>query len=131
MHALDQIVQFLAAVSRRPLDAAPYRDRRGAVRLVQRVPAWTDLVDLGFTEVRGCAVGSPQVSRRLLIGLDDLALLAPEERRAPCSATGRCSRRPSRAVPRRPRTGRSRCGRTDRGSADAPRSYVPPHGMRW
>ncbi|MEU0075805.1 DUF2254 domain-containing protein [Streptomyces sp. NPDC006332] len=83
VQALDRIVQFLAAVSRRPLDASVYRDRRGELRLVQPVPGWTDLVDLGFTEIRGCAVGNPQVTRRLLAGVDDLALLAPEERRAP------------------------------------------------
>jgi len=83
VQSLDRIVQFLAAVSRRPLDASVYRDRRGAVRLVQPVPGWTDLVDLGFTEIRGCALGNPQVTRRLLAGLDDLALLAPEEQRQP------------------------------------------------
>jgi uncharacterized membrane protein len=83
VQALDRIVQFLAALSRRPLDAALHRDRAGAVRLVQPVPGWTELVDLGFTEVRVCAVGSPQVSRRMLAGLDDLLLLAPPERRKP------------------------------------------------
>ena len=83
VQALDRVVQFLGALSRRPLDAALHRDRAGAVRLVQPVPDWTELVDLGFTEVRGCAVGSPQVSRRMLAGLDDLLLLAPPERRAP------------------------------------------------
>ncbi|MFF7718400.1 DUF2254 domain-containing protein [Streptomyces luteogriseus] len=83
VQALDRVVQFLAALSRRPLDAALHRDRAGAVRLVQPVPDWTELVDLGFTEVRGCAVGSPQVCRRMLAGLDDLLLLAPPERREP------------------------------------------------
>ncbi|MZF84326.1 DUF2254 domain-containing protein [Streptomyces sp. SID5643] len=83
VQALDRVVQFLAALSRRPLDAALHRDRAGAVRLVQPVPDWTELVDLGFAEVRGCAVGSPQISRRLLAGLDDLLLLAPPERREP------------------------------------------------
>ncbi|MDQ0752611.1 putative membrane protein [Streptomyces africanus] len=83
VQALDRIVQFLAALSRRPLDAALHRDRGGTVRLVQPVPGWTELVDLGFTEVRGCAVGSPQVSRRMLAGLDDLLLLVPPERREP------------------------------------------------
>ncbi|MEU0193368.1 DUF2254 domain-containing protein [Streptomyces afghaniensis] len=83
VQALDRIVQFLAALSRRPLDAALHRDRGGAVRLVQPVPGWTELVDLGFTEVRGCAIGSPQVSRRMLAGLDDLLLLVPPERREP------------------------------------------------
>ncbi|MGW6731564.1 DUF2254 domain-containing protein [Streptomyces sp. NPDC055013] len=85
VQALDRVVQFLAALSRRPLDAALHRDRRGVVRLVQPVPGWTELVDLGFTEVRGCAVGSPQVSRRMLAGLDDLLLLAPPERGEPLS----------------------------------------------
>ncbi|MFD5001939.1 DUF2254 domain-containing protein [Streptomyces mutabilis] len=83
VQALDRIVQILAALSRRPLDAAVHRDRRGAVRLVQPVPGWTELVDLGFAEVRACAVGSPQVTRRMLAGLDDLLLLAPPERREP------------------------------------------------
>ncbi|QWB21979.1 MULTISPECIES: DUF2254 domain-containing protein [Streptomyces] len=83
VQALDRIIQFLASLSRRPLDAALHRDRAGAVRLVQPVPGWTELVDLGFTEVRGCAVGSPQVSRRMLAGLDDLLLLVPAERREP------------------------------------------------
>ncbi|MFE6194282.1 DUF2254 domain-containing protein [Streptomyces sp. NPDC057838] len=83
VQALDRIVQFLAAMSRHPLDSALHRDRGGAVRLVQPVPGWTELVDLGFTEVRGCAAGSPQVCRRLLAGLDDLLLLAPPERREP------------------------------------------------
>ncbi|MEU1315768.1 DUF2254 domain-containing protein [Streptomyces tibetensis] len=83
VQALDRVVQFLAALSRRPLDAALHRDRAGAVRLVQPVPGWTELVDLGFTETRGCAIGSPQISRRMLAGLDDLLLLAPPERREP------------------------------------------------
>ncbi|CAL9643625.1 DUF2254 domain-containing protein [Streptomyces sp. enrichment culture] len=83
VQALDRVVQILATLSRRPLDAVPHRDRRGSVRLVQPVPGWTELVDLGFAEVRACAVGSPQVTRRLLAGLDDLLLLVPPERRGP------------------------------------------------
>ncbi|MER7199013.1 hypothetical protein CG723_03205 [Streptomyces sp. CB01635] len=83
VQALDRIVQFLAAVANRPLDSLRYTDRGGVVRLVQPVPGWEALVDLGFTEIRGCAAGSPQVSRRMLAGLDDLLLLAPEERREP------------------------------------------------
>lgn len=83
VQALDRVVQILATLARRPLDAALHRDRRGAVRLVQPVPGWAELVDLGFAEVRACSVGSPQVTRRLLAGLDDLLLLVPPERRAP------------------------------------------------
>ncbi|MFC8661728.1 DUF2254 domain-containing protein [Streptomyces sp. NPDC057199] len=83
VQAVDRIVQFLSSVARRPLGALLHRDRRGAVRLVQPVPGWTELVDLGFTEIRGCAVSSPQVTRRLLAGLDDLLAAVPEDRRAP------------------------------------------------
>ncbi|MGH4028880.1 DUF2254 domain-containing protein [Actinomycetota bacterium Odt1-20B] len=83
VQALDRIVQFLASLAPYPLGALPHRDRQGVVRLVQPVPGWTELVDLGFAEIRGCAVGSPQVTRRMLAGLDDLLLLAPQERRAP------------------------------------------------
>ncbi|WP_106977718.1 DUF2254 domain-containing protein [Streptomyces violaceorubidus] len=83
VQALDRVVQILASLARRPLDAALHRDRRGVVRLVQPVPGWAELVDLGFAEVRACAAGSPQVTRRLLAGLDDLLRLAPPERRAP------------------------------------------------
>ncbi|WP_217253934.1 DUF2254 domain-containing protein [Streptomyces sp. AC602_WCS936] len=83
VQALDRIVQILASLSRRPLDAVVHRDRRGAVRLVQPVPGWAELVDLGFTEIRSCGVGNAQVTRRILAGLDDLLLLAPPERREP------------------------------------------------
>lgn len=50
---------------------------------MQPVPGWTELVDLGFAEIRSCAVGSPQVTRRLIAGLDDLAGIAPADRREP------------------------------------------------
>lgn len=83
VQCLDRMVQFLAVAVRLPLGPLHHRDRRGAVRLVQEVPGWSDLVDLAFEEIRGCAAGSPQVTRRLLAGLDDLLVLAAEERRKP------------------------------------------------
>ncbi len=83
VQSLDRIVQFLASIAPYPLGALGHRDRRGDLRLVQSVPDWTALVDLGFAEIRGCAIGNPQVTRRMLAGLDDLLLLAPEERREP------------------------------------------------
>lgn len=83
VQALDRIIQILASVAGHPLGALRHRDRRGAVRMVQPVPDWTALVDLGFAEIRGCAVGNPQVTRRMLAGLDDLLRLAPEDRRRP------------------------------------------------
>ncbi|MFJ2743443.1 DUF2254 domain-containing protein [Streptomyces sp. NPDC087440] len=81
VQALDRIVQFLAVAADLPLGALRHRDGQGRVRLVQDVPTWTDLVDLGLTEIRGVVAGNPQVSRRMVAGLDDLLLLAPAERR--------------------------------------------------
>src|SRR5690606_41224568 len=83
MQALYRVVQLLAVLSRRPLDVSLHRDRAGAVRLVQPLPGWEALVDLGFAEVRGHSAGSPQVTRRMLAGLDDLLLLVPPERCEP------------------------------------------------
>ncbi|RLV10203.1 hypothetical protein CTZ27_02965 [Streptomyces griseocarneus] len=83
VQCLDRIVQVLAGVVGRPLGVLQHCDRQGAVRLVQDLPGWPDLVDLGFTEIRGCATAAPQVTRRLMAALEDLTALAPPERRAP------------------------------------------------
>ncbi|APS18161.1 hypothetical protein TK78_03780 [Streptomyces sp. Tue 6075] len=81
VQCLDRIVQFLAAVAHLPLGTVHHQDRAGRVRLVQDGPGWDDLVDLAFEEIRWCVAGSPQVSRRLMAGLDDLLLIVPEDRR--------------------------------------------------
>ncbi|WP_431788989.1 DUF2254 domain-containing protein [Streptomyces sp. G9] len=81
VQCLDRIVQFLAAVAHLPLGTVHHRDRAGRVRLVQDGPGWDDLVDLAFEEIRWCLTGSPQVSRRLMAGLDDLLLIVPGDRR--------------------------------------------------
>ncbi|MEU1125732.1 DUF2254 domain-containing protein, partial [Streptomyces sp. NPDC005899] len=83
VQCLDRIVQCLATVVHHPLGPVHHRDRRGEVRLVRDGPGWTDVVDLAFEEIRWCATGSPQVTRRLLAGIDDLLRLAPDGRRAP------------------------------------------------
>ncbi|MFI6686773.1 DUF2254 domain-containing protein [Streptomyces sp. NPDC050485] len=83
VQCLDRIVQLLTALADRPLGAVAHRDGRGEVRLVQDVPDWADLVDLSFAEIRLFAVGSPQVTRRIVAGLNDLLQLAPEDRREP------------------------------------------------
>ncbi|WGP13694.1 DUF2254 domain-containing protein [Streptomyces sp. SH5] len=83
VQCLDRIVQFLAAVAHLPLGTVYHWDRAGRVRLVQEGPGWDDLVDLAFEEIRWCLAGGPQVSRRLMAGLDDLLLIVPEDRRKP------------------------------------------------
>ncbi|MGW7411306.1 DUF2254 domain-containing protein [Streptomyces sp. NPDC054863] len=81
VQALDRIVQFLSVAVELPLGALRHRDADGAVRFVQDVPGWAPLVDLGLSEIRGAVVGNPQVSRRMMAGIEDLLLLAPEGRR--------------------------------------------------
>lgn len=83
VQCLDRIVLLLSTMARLPLGTAYHRDAKGAVRLVQEVPGWTDLVDLGLAEIRGASIGSPQVTRRLMAALDDLMLLTSAERREP------------------------------------------------
>ncbi|WP_228989201.1 DUF2254 domain-containing protein [Streptomyces sp. DH8] len=82
VQCLDRIVQLLATVARLPLGAVHHRDRAGRVRLVQEGPGWDELVDLAFEEIRWCVAGSPQVTRRLMAGFDDLLLIVPEGRGA-------------------------------------------------
>ncbi|MFI1395375.1 DUF2254 domain-containing protein [Streptomyces sp. NPDC020681] len=83
VQCLDRIVQFLTYVVNEPLGAVQHRDRKGAVRLVQDVPEWADLVDLALAEIRLFATGSPQVTRRLVAAIDDLLLLASDDRKEP------------------------------------------------
>lgn len=81
VQCLDRIVQLLTAMVHLPLGAVQHRDGAGAVRLVQDGPEWTELVDLAFEEIRWCATRSPQVSRRMLAGMNDVVALAPEDRK--------------------------------------------------
>ncbi|MFD6421881.1 DUF2254 domain-containing protein [Streptomyces sp. NPDC060198] len=83
VQCLDRTVQFLAALADRPLGTVRHRDHRGEVRLVVETPDWDDLVDLAFEEVRRCVPeAGPQVTRRLLAGLDDLLAAVPAKRTA-------------------------------------------------
>ncbi|GGO94941.1 hypothetical protein GCM10012280_51010 [Wenjunlia tyrosinilytica] len=83
VQALDRIHQFLAALAVRPLGEVDHRDRSGALRLVQPLPGWADLVDLGLTEIRHAGASQPQVTRRLAAALEDLLRITPEGRRGP------------------------------------------------
>ncbi|KJY39042.1 DUF2254 domain-containing protein [Streptomyces katrae] len=83
VQALDRIQVLLTALARQPLGRAYHRDADGAVRLVETLPSWPELLDLGLTEVRDYGIGSVQVTRRIAACLDDLERLAPPDRREP------------------------------------------------
>lgn len=83
VNALDRIHMLLVAAVRLPLGTRAHRDRKGAVRVIEAVPEWSDVVDLAYTETRLFGAGSPQVTRRLAASLDDLLAVAPGHRKAP------------------------------------------------
>ncbi|WP_406195417.1 DUF2254 domain-containing protein [Kitasatospora sp. NBC_01560] len=81
VQAIDRIHQLLAMLVHESFGDLCFRDRDGAVRLVEPVPDWQCVVDLAFTEIRLCGAGHPQVTRRLAAALDDLLRICPEGRR--------------------------------------------------
>jgi uncharacterized membrane protein len=81
VQAVDRIHQLLGLLVHESFGDVRFRDRDGAVRLVEPVPDWECVVDLAFTEIRICGAGQPQVTRRLAATLDDLLRITPEERR--------------------------------------------------
>ncbi|MFH7597835.1 DUF2254 domain-containing protein [Streptomyces racemochromogenes] len=83
VQALDRIQVLLTAFAHQPLGRAYHRDADGAVRLVETLPCWPELLDLALTEVRDYGLGSVQVTRRIAACLDDLERLAPPNRREP------------------------------------------------
>ncbi|MEU8138008.1 DUF2254 domain-containing protein [Streptodolium elevatio] len=83
VNAFDRIHLLLVAAVRLPLGTRAHCDRKGAVRVIEAVPEWSDVVDLAYTETRLFGAGSPQVTRRLAASLDDLLAIAPAHRRAP------------------------------------------------
>ncbi|MEV0530645.1 DUF2254 domain-containing protein [Kitasatospora sp. NPDC050463] len=79
VQAIDRIHQLLGMLVHESFGDLCFRDRAGAVRLVEPVPDWQSVVDLAFTEIRLCGAGHPQVTRRLAASLDDLLRIAPEQ----------------------------------------------------
>lgn len=82
VQVLDRIQVLLTACGAVPLEGAVYRDRRGRVRMVERLPRWDGLVQLAFEEIVQCGTSSPQVTRRLAAVLVDLEAQVPPVRKA-------------------------------------------------
>ncbi|ADD41723.1 DUF2254 domain-containing protein [Stackebrandtia nassauensis] len=79
--AIDRLLQILAGLVSRPDSHSWYRDRAGRLRLMVPEPSVAGLLDTAFTEFRVYGAGSPQVTRRLLSALDDLAAIAIDAHR--------------------------------------------------
>lgn len=82
VQALDRVIELLRLAGHVPDPTGVYTDRHGRARVVRESTAWTQLVELAFTEVRRYGAGSPQVTRRMLAGLEDLAETLPEGRQS-------------------------------------------------
>ena len=82
VQAIDRLHDCLRQIARRPLSDGVYRDAAGQVRLLEPVMDWDAYVHLAFDEIRIAGAASPQVSRRLIAALRDLADVVPEDRAA-------------------------------------------------
>jgi uncharacterized membrane protein len=81
VQAIDRLHDIMRQISRRPLHSGRWEDEDGTTRLVVPTIGWDGLVRLAFDEIRQAGAASPQVSRRLRAALEDLADVAPPERR--------------------------------------------------
>ena len=83
VQAIDRLHDALRQLVHRELPPPKHRDARGALRLVTPQLDWSGFVRLSFDEIRLAGAGSPQVTRRLRAALQDLASVAPADRREP------------------------------------------------
>ena len=83
VQAIDRIHDILRQICRRPLHSGHYDDDAGELRLTVPTMLWEGYVRLAFDEIRLAGSGSPQVTRRLRLALDDLMAVAPADRQHP------------------------------------------------
>jgi uncharacterized membrane protein len=80
--ALDGLDSLLRRLASRELAIGPLTDATGNLRVVVNLPTWEEYVGLAVDEIISMGSGSLQVRRRLERLLEDLAALAPPQRRA-------------------------------------------------
>ncbi|MEJ7803570.1 MAG: DUF2254 family protein, partial [Candidatus Limnocylindria bacterium] len=80
VQAIDRLHDILRQLARRPFPDGRYHDDAGEVRLTIPTMSWEAYVHLAFDEIRMAGAGSPQVSRRLMAALTDLASIVPADR---------------------------------------------------
>jgi uncharacterized membrane protein len=83
VQALDRLHDCLRQLVERRFPSGDHLDSSGHLRLVVPKYTWERYVDIAMDELRQYAVSSIQVTRRLVVMLEDLSALAPPERRAP------------------------------------------------
>jgi uncharacterized membrane protein len=83
VQALDRLHDCLRQLIQRPFPSGHHLDSTGRLRLVVPKLTWQCYLDIVMDDLRHYAVSSIQVTRRLVAMLEDLAIIAPAERRPP------------------------------------------------
>jgi uncharacterized membrane protein len=83
VQALDRLHDCLRQLAQRRFPSGHHLDSTGCLRLVVPQLSWQRYVDIVLDELRHYAVSSIQVTRRLVVMLEDLSAIAPAERRPP------------------------------------------------
>ncbi|MEE9964090.1 MAG: DUF2254 domain-containing protein [Propionicimonas sp.] len=79
VRSLDEIEGVLRVAAHQQL--GDQRIAAGAGEVIVRIPSWSDVVLLGLLEIMTFGIGQPQVTRRLMVLLDDLMADVPQDRR--------------------------------------------------
>jgi uncharacterized membrane protein len=82
VQALDGLDSLLRRLGGRELAVGPITDANGNLRVVVYLPSWEEYVGLALDEIISSGLTSLQVGRRLARLLEDVAALAPPQRRA-------------------------------------------------
>jgi len=82
VHGIDVLEVLVREIAGRDLDASFARDPSGRIRVAWRSPAWADVLDLAFDEIRAYGGSSVQICRRLRAALEDLRAATAPSRHA-------------------------------------------------
>lgn len=80
VQSLDQIQDLLLRMGCRHLEIGEFCDEEDKLRLVLPFPAWDDILQLAFDEIRAYGATSVQVMRRMNALVNDLITVLPEAR---------------------------------------------------
>jgi uncharacterized membrane protein len=83
VQAIDRLHDCLRQLVQRRFPSGRHFGSTGRLRLVVPQLSWERYVDIVLDDLRHYAVSSIQVTRRLVVMLEDLAAIAPAERRPP------------------------------------------------
>jgi len=89
VQALDMMDGLLRALGTRDLGVAQVAGSDGGVRVRLVLPSWHDYLAVALDEIIALPAVSPNVSRRILRLLDELAAISPVSRRSPLEARRR------------------------------------------